>query len=464
MIKNIHSKMNKILIIVMVIVLTALNVTATNSTLNDSLTSWYKFEGNFYDELNTYNWTDYGYENTTGLDGNAVYFNNTVFGSNYAIIDKYVLYKSPYDTYSVSAWVLLDDDTKNDRWYNFGSSTSGGSAGYNIGFRNETDNTTRLSQVKGGVVGLTGYNYDEYIIGAWYHIIVTGDNVGGMKNYINGVLVGENSDSNNIPAMSGLYYGLGCAVSGSSAWQCANTKIDELGIYNKALDDDSCSLNSTCGGEIAELYNNGDGFFYPFEPIEPQFFNITLNYPLNNTLLTDYNKSILINITHSENISSCISNNTLWNTTTINSIDDNNSIYNIYAPDFNLTLTANYSIFINCSDIETNIDSFNMELLYYYNVTVPPSEPEGNVTLEVIINQDDESNYIFYIFILWIGLVLFSLGLKDKIRMIMVFFVSFLGIMASIWIFKNVPEFPTIITTIFGFINVYILVAYMKNK
>lgn len=50
-------------------------------------------------------------------------------------------------------------------------------------------------------------------------------------------------------------------------------RIDEIVVYNRSLDDAGCLVNQSCGGEVAVLFNGGDGFLPLNETSEPQASN-----------------------------------------------------------------------------------------------------------------------------------------------------------------------------------------------
>lgn len=104
--------------------------------------------------------------------------------------------------------------------------------------------------------------------GSWVHIIVTMENTSAanytMKVYQNNSEIisfssvfsaGTSSDDFRI----GAYSYIGSTV------QNLDGKLDEFGIWTKVL----------TSGERAELYNSGDGFFYPFEtPVTETLYSV----------------------------------------------------------------------------------------------------------------------------------------------------------------------------------------------
>jgi len=85
----------------------------------------------------------------------------------------------------------------------------------------------------------------------WYHYVFVADGT-NISIYVNGVLRAQDSFAHDI------YYGTDCVFiiggrDSANGW-CFNGRMDEIGIWNRALTTD----------EITELYNSGSGKFYNF--------------------------------------------------------------------------------------------------------------------------------------------------------------------------------------------------------
>ncbi len=93
--------------------------------------------------------------------------------------------------------------------------------------------------------------------------------------YLNGVLKNQTTITNRDVTNSEFFsYG---SLEGSNP---TNNEFDEIGVWNRSLNDGGCSVGSTCGGEISELYNSGVGF-NPYAPA----INITVNESTENLIV-----------------------------------------------------------------------------------------------------------------------------------------------------------------------------------
>lgn len=204
------------------------------------------------------------------------------FGDNY--------FQTNFNAFTYGGWVYIDDVT--DRDVIFGAYGSGGSAsGIYIGVNNAT-----------GIYECSlGHDTDNktvtatYTTGTWQHIICTWDG-SELKFYIDGVYKANlTADETYNPNQDNATMG----ADSNSEGLYFNGKIDATGFWSDALTDGSCSINATCGGEVAELYNNGDGLEYPLhfpsllidsdlvETINTTQTNITVYY---NITVTDTNE------------------------------------------------------------------------------------------------------------------------------------------------------------------------------
>ena len=102
----------------------------------------------------------------------------------------------------------------------------------------------------------------------WYHIIMTHDGTTN-KFYINGirqstsVAVGSANSwiDDNTAGLDTFSIGV---VDRNGFYAFFEGDIDEAGIWSRALTDGGVAVGNTATGEVAELYNSGDGFTYPF--------------------------------------------------------------------------------------------------------------------------------------------------------------------------------------------------------
>lgn len=96
--------------------------------------------------------------------------------------------------------------------------------------------------------------------GTWTHLVGVSNTTHNLL-YVDGVLR-EVIELGASTSDSAYDLQLGFRASGLGGTQWYNGSIDELGFWNTSLDDGNCTLGSTCGGEIAELYNDGTGLTY----------------------------------------------------------------------------------------------------------------------------------------------------------------------------------------------------------
>ena len=116
-------------------------------------------------------------------------------------------------------------------------------------------------------------------IGNWYHIVVVKEGT-NEKIYVNNDLKLNSSSSFNNSSYNASVF-LNYKSSGGT--QGARGTFDELGIWNRALS----------ASEVNDLYNNGDGFSYPFINAKIQSLSDSLTF--NDSILTDVTKIININ-------------------------------------------------------------------------------------------------------------------------------------------------------------------------
>jgi len=125
-------------------------------------------------------------------------------------------------------------------------------------------------------VGTPGSN-NQYITtdanlstGTWYHVVVTGSGDGGEGNYQIWIDGSEKSvswhyvgDDRSRPTGSDISY---MGRDRHPYFTYFNGYLDEFGIFDDEISD----------ADIDSLYNGGDGWAYPFDPL-PTGTNITLN-------------------------------------------------------------------------------------------------------------------------------------------------------------------------------------------
>ena len=219
------------------------------STLLTNLYAVYKAESNANDSLDAYNGTAQGgLTYSAGKSGNAFTFNGTnayVGLPNNSMNftgDFSICVWSNFQGVSGNVQALISNITNN------GSNNFG----YLMYYYNQ-DLTFQISNNSGNTV-LT-YSTSA-LFNSWNNIVVTRKSSTGTKIYINGSLVASNLDTRNPTYAATMTPSIGAAnygpiFSNLVQYYCSNnTKLDEIGIWNK-------ELTTT---EVTELQTK----FYPF--------------------------------------------------------------------------------------------------------------------------------------------------------------------------------------------------------
>lgn len=210
--------------------------------ITTGLVAYYPFNGNANDESgNNNNGTINGATLTTDRHGyaNKAYSFNGV--SNYISINNSNSLQN-ISQITVGAWININN------WYlsngsgyfpiieKSNSSSSGGI--YNFHINNNSGFYCSLN-------GASSYSTYTPSLNTWIFVVTTISN-GVSKFYVNGNLISTNSTSGSGNPISNLPLIIGADIPGFSEY--ANGKIDNLRIYNRALD----------SNEIQALYNNND--------------------------------------------------------------------------------------------------------------------------------------------------------------------------------------------------------------
>jgi hypothetical protein len=94
----------------------------------------------------------------------------------------------------------------------------------------------------------------------WYHLVLTWD-ADGTKFYVDGVLKFSTATTTSAPIKSqGMDLWIG--DSPDTFWDELVGTTDECAVWSRALTDGDVSVGQTAGGEIADLYNSGNGLQY----------------------------------------------------------------------------------------------------------------------------------------------------------------------------------------------------------
>ena len=215
------------------------------STLLTDLYAVYKAENNANDSLGNYNGTvQGGLTYSTGKSGNAFIGNGT---------NAYVLYADNSfnftSDFSVSLWVNTNASGNYTLLGNY-TYTGGLNYGYSVTLRG---NDLYLQITNAATVVNLIYTNASGWSSQYNHIAITRKNNTGSDIYVNGTKVMSNNSSVN-PLYTNTHFPTIGASKDPSLYWYLNGSIDEVSLWNK-------QLTTT---EITELYNAGNGKFYPF--------------------------------------------------------------------------------------------------------------------------------------------------------------------------------------------------------
>jgi hypothetical protein len=223
------------------------------STLNTNLFAIYKAESNVNDSLGTYNGTAQGgLTYTAGKSGNSFDLN----GTN-AYVD---LPNNSFNftgDFSVSGWINQSSLPAYQMVISNQAEVSNNFYGWIVWmFNNKL--TFDLYNANLGTPSARWQTTSTLTTNQWYHIAVTKKPNQSAKIYLNGTIdvsLVFGSNSGNLTYTSTNFSTLGVNKYISSVSDgFFNGKIDEVNVWNK-------ELTST---EVTELYNLGNGKFYPY--------------------------------------------------------------------------------------------------------------------------------------------------------------------------------------------------------
>jgi len=229
------------------------------SYLVTDLVAYYKLDETSgttaYDSLGNYNGTNTGATvNKTGKIGQCYDFEN--LNSDYINLNNGATLGDDLDLtgdFTISAWINLESFAQSP-YYNIIVGKRIDVENYQLAFRVSSSGKLNLL-TNGGVISSTG---TLITTGSFYHVVVTRDNDGNTTFYLNGNSDSSSSSLSISHLNTNLYIG-----RAERDFNAFDGKIDEVGIWSRAL-------NAT---EVSDLYNNGIGFSYPFEP--PTYCNFS---------------------------------------------------------------------------------------------------------------------------------------------------------------------------------------------
>lgn len=195
--------------------------------------------------------------------------------------------------FTVSMWIYQKTDSPTNHWMT--SEINNGFNEFSLINMNQGSIRTPQFRIQGSNGLLDAYNPTPTDYGRWENIVFVynGDkNADDQLIYINGtstVLVVNSNTLNSNDTITILTFG-----ASQNGWYPSNAYFDDFSIWNR-------TLNSS---EIQQIYNSGNGIYYEPEINESvsSTFNVSLNNPSDNEILTTTNVSFDCNIEDSPDL------------------------------------------------------------------------------------------------------------------------------------------------------------------
>ena len=169
---------------------------------------------------------------TTGVNGNALQFNNSYVDTGASLVDTAV------QNYSVAAWVRIDDL---NGFQTAVSQDGDANSGYFLQYSDQDD------RFAFSFVGARALAPAPPTPGQWYHLVGVRDAAAGtLKLYVDGALVGQTSACLGSPATGHTV--IGRAKYGGNQVDFWRGAIDQVHVYDRALSDT----------EVTQLYSSGN--------------------------------------------------------------------------------------------------------------------------------------------------------------------------------------------------------------
>tara|TARA_R100001244_G_C5146270_1_gene128840 strand:- start:80 stop:1045 length:966 start_codon:yes stop_codon:yes gene_type:complete len=195
---------------------------------------------------------------TTGKHNKGFDINETTRIDSYTQADS---------AFSISLWFFWDG-SGNPRGF-VGNEDSGTTTGGFWVLSRSTDAKLHLQSYDGSTEHISATWTDSTTVGdsAWHHFVLTFDGSQTWAMWIDGTKM-------NLADSTGVYSAPSQVVSfgGSAAYSDFPGKMDEILWYDRVLSDQ----------DIADLYNDGDGTFFPFRTditVTPSALTITTSQP-----------------------------------------------------------------------------------------------------------------------------------------------------------------------------------------
>ena len=219
---------------------------------SNGLVGWWPFNGNANDESgNGNNGTVNGATLTADRFGNA--------GKAYSfdgVDDRIEINNSNSlnpTSISISGWINSQTNATNvqngakgivTKWYQqINCNNNGDNYNVQLSFVNNQSVLLGSTMVNNQVTGALTTNTNLIGIGRWKHFVFIQNSIGRFI-YIDGILVNSNNQFGNLcSTLNNLYFGADNNLG--TLWRFFNGKLDDIGIWNRALTDQ----------EISDLYN-----------------------------------------------------------------------------------------------------------------------------------------------------------------------------------------------------------------
>jgi hypothetical protein len=205
------------------------------TTLTDSITSYWKFEGNVNDSVASNNLTDTG---TSDTASGRILRGRSLVNTNVAKVNL-----TPAAEFTVNIWVYRTDNTNNKHFFGWGN----GPGGDYITSDYETSFSGYILKI--AHAGESSINSSAVSANAWHMVTITRTGT-TYEFFIDGVSQGTQTKASVAITTN---FGIGYTVDtvGTNTMICV---VDEMGLWARQL----------TGTEITQLYNGGAGLTYPF--------------------------------------------------------------------------------------------------------------------------------------------------------------------------------------------------------